>query len=86
MVLQPVQGLVIHLGGLQQGFGGDAADVQAGAAQRGALFNAGDLQAQLRRADGANITAGAGTDHDNVEILCHFSAPLRWFQEDAQAS
>ena len=49
---------------------GDAADIQAGAAQGVAALDHGDFQSQLRRTDGANIAAGAGTDHDHIK-LCH---------------
>ena len=58
------------VGGVQQGFGRDATDVQAGAAQRIAAFDHGDVQPKLGRADGADIAAGAGTDDDCV-VVCH---------------
>jgi hypothetical protein len=41
-------GLVEELGGVEHGLGGDAADVEAGAAERLALLDAGGLQAELR--------------------------------------
>ena len=47
-----VLGLVQHVGGVQQRLGRDAADVEAGAAQRLAPFDAGRLEAQLGAADG----------------------------------
>src|SRR3546814_9612110 len=46
----------------------DAADVEAGAAQRLAPFGARGLEAQLRRADRRDIAAGAGTDDKDVVI------------------
>ena len=46
--------------------GGDAADIEAGAAVRGALLHHGHLQPELRRANGADVAAGAGADHDQV--------------------
>ena len=58
--------LVQHVAGMQQGLGGDAADVQAGSAKSLAALDHADLQAQLRRADGADIAAGAGADHDEI--------------------
>src|SRR5690606_1250145 len=54
------------LAGLQERLGGNAADVEAGAAERRALFHAGDLEPELRRADRADVAAGPGADHDEV--------------------
>ena len=68
-----VAGVFEVLAGLQQRLARDAADVGAGAAGRGAalvvlpLINAGDIHAQLRRADRADVAAGAGADHDHVK-------------------
>ena len=59
-------GLLEQLGGVQQGLRGDAADVEAGAAMGGALLDHRDLQPELRRADRADIAAGAGADDDEV--------------------
>ena len=63
------------LGRLQQGFGRNAAHVQAGAAQSGGIaglvhagIDTGGFETQLRGADGGNITAGAGTDDHYVEL------------------
>src|SRR6267142_4913848 len=56
---------------LQQRLRRDAADVGASAAKRGCalgilpLVDAGYRQAELRRADGGNISAGARTDDDD---------------------
>ena len=51
----------------------NAADVEAGTAQRFARFHASRLQAQLRRADCADIAAGTGADEDHVIIVfSHF--------------
>ena len=66
--------LVEHFRGVQQGLGGDAADVEAGAAQRRALLDHGDLHAELRRADRADIAAGTGADNDDV--ISHASSPV----------
>ena len=52
---------------MQQRLRRDAADVEAGAAEGGALLDAGDLHAELRGADGADIAAGAGADDDDIE-------------------
>src|SRR5205814_5021256 len=59
--------------------GGDAADVEAGAAQRRPLLDAGDFEAELGGADGGDVAAGAGPDHDQVVALRHASPPRRGF-------
>src|SRR5690606_41826599 len=57
--------------------GGNAADVEAGAAEgRLAILahvgiDAGGLQAQLGGADGGDIAGRAGSDDDDVEMLAH---------------
>ncbi len=66
-----MRGLGELFGGMQQRLRGNAADVEAGAAEGLALFDDGDLQAELRGADGADIAAGAGADDD--EIVGHAS-------------
>ena len=59
---------VLHqLGGVQQALGGDAAHVQAGAAQVLFLDN-GDLGAQLRGTDSRHIAAGAAADHQHAGV------------------
>ena len=67
-----VPGLLEHFGGMQQRLGGDAADVEAGAAKGRFFLDDGDCEAELRRADGADIAAGAGADDD--EIVGHGQA------------
>ena len=67
----PVSGFLEHLGSIEQRLRRDAADVEAGPAQRLALLDDGDLHAELRRADRADISAGAGADHD--DIISHAS-------------
>ena len=63
---------------VQQRLGRDAADAQAGAAQRGLAVlaerrvDAGGLQAQLRGADRGVIAGRAGADDDDVELFCSF--------------
>ena len=52
--------------GLQQGFRGNASHIQAGTAQRTALFRTGNFQAQLRRANRADIAAGSRSDHNDI--------------------
>jgi hypothetical protein len=51
---------------MQQSLGGNAANVQAGAAIGRALFDDSDLETELCSLDGANITAGAGTDNNYI--------------------
>ena len=71
----PVFRLVVHAGGVEEGLGGDAAPVQAGAAQL-RLLHQGGVQAVLGQADGALIAAGAAAHDDRVEFL-HMSALLK---------
>ena len=59
--------LLVELRGLQQRLRGDAADIEAGAAERAALLDAGRLEAELRRADRGDIAAGAAADDDDVD-------------------
>ena len=63
--------LMQHMRRIQQRLGRDAADVQAGATQRVATFDAGGLKAKLGTANGADIAAGAATDDDHV-IVSHW--------------
>ena len=60
--------LVVHVGGLNQRLGWDAAHVQAGASETGPLDDAGFFPA-LGRLDRRLIAAGAGTDHDHVVVV-----------------
>ena len=66
----------IKLRGVQQRLGGNAADVEAGAAMAGALLDHCHLEAQLGRADGADIAAGAGADDGDVELVRHGVVPV----------
>ena len=63
---KPCAGLLEHLGGIEQRLRRDAADVEASAAERLALFDHGDLHAELGRADRADVAGGAGADHDDI--------------------
>ena len=56
--------LLHQLSGVQQAFCGDAAHIQAGAAQI-LLFDNGHVCAQLGCPDGRHIAAGAAADHDD---------------------
>ena len=59
--------LVKKFRGMEQRLGGNAAHIEAGAAMGGAPFNHGHLHAKLGSADGADITAGTGAQHSEVE-------------------
>ena len=61
---------------LEQRLGRDAAPQQAGAAQRFLPLDDRRLQAQLRRADGRDVAAGPGANHDEVESLGHGGSQL----------
>ena len=71
-----LEGLGVDAGRMEQRLGRDAAPVQADAAELGAL-DAGNLLAELRRADRADVAAGSAADHDEVIMLCvcHGSVP-----------
>ena len=56
-------------GAFEQRFGGDAADVQAGAAEGGCCFDAGGFVAELGGADGGDVAAGATADDDDVVVF-----------------
>ena len=58
--------LLEHFGGVQQRLRGDAADVEAGAAEGRRFLDDRDLLAELRRAYRADIAAGAAADDDCV--------------------
>ena len=57
----------VVLRGSEEGFAGNATDVETRAAEGGAFFDEGDFEAELRGAEGADVAAGAGTDYDEVE-------------------
>ena len=59
--------VTVYLGGVEQRLGGDAAPIQAGAAHLPALHDGG-VQTQLGRPQRCRITAGAGTDDDELIV------------------
>ena len=77
VVSEVMRGMLVVLGALQQRLGRNATHVGAGAAGGCAalgvfpFIDTGNLLAQLRSANGCNVTAGAGTDDDDVELLGH---------------
>ncbi len=58
-----------HVGRVEERLGGDAADLQAGAAQSGIFFNDRGFQAVLARANGRRIPTGTAPDDNHV--VCH---------------
>jgi len=56
---------------VQHGLGWDAADVETRAAQLAARLDAGDLEAELRRLDRADVAAGAAANDDQVQRVCN---------------
>ena len=77
--------VVIDLAGPQQRLGRDAPPVEADTAQALALDD-GDLQAQLRGADGSDITAGAGAEDDEIERFSHAYLPPAGCQPSRQTT
>ena len=71
-----VRGIGIGLARMEQGLGRNAAHIEAGAAVGGALLHHRDLHAELRRADGAHIAAGAGPDNDEIVLSHDFNVLL----------
>jgi hypothetical protein len=67
---------VIALGGVQQRLGGNAADIETGAAEYAPLVDTGGLQPQLAEADGGIVAAGTAADDDCVECVSHEPATL----------
>ena len=68
--------LLEQMRGLQQRLGRDAADIEAGAAEGGALLDHRHLHAELGGADRRHIAARTGADHDKVEACVgHDAAP-----------
>ena len=61
-----VPGLLEHFGGIQQRLRRHASDIEAGAAERRVLLDHGDLHAELRGADRADISARTGADDNEI--------------------
>ena len=71
-----VPGLLEQMRGVQQRLGRDAADIEAGAAERAALLDAGDLEPELGRLDRGHVAAWpAAHDHQIVPRLAHDPTP-----------
>jgi len=71
-VLRQVRiGLGVQFAGIEQRLAGYAADVEAGAAQGGAFFDAGHAHAQLGRPDRRYVTSRTCTNHQHIVTLGH---------------
>ena len=75
VLAEPLSGQVVELARVEQRLAGDAADVQARAAEARPLLDAGHLHPELRRADRRDIAARPGADHDQVITLRPLLAP-----------
>ena len=67
--------LVVDIGVVQKNLGGNAADVQAGAAEKRILFDDGGLQSPLARANRGDVSAGSAPD-DHEIIFGQTCSPL----------
>jgi hypothetical protein len=56
----------VQLAGIEQGLGGNAADVQAGAADALVFLHQRAGQSQLGGANRRHITAGTGSDYQEI--------------------
>ena len=61
--------VVPDIGGMKQGFGGNATDMQASAAEFRLLFNDRGLEAVLAGANCRRVPARSATDDD--QVVCH---------------
>ena len=68
MPLEPLDGEMIELTRVEHRLAGNAADVQARAPERRVFLDASHLHSELRCANRRHVTAGAGADHDQVEL------------------
>ncbi len=80
-----VLGVGDHLGGVQQRLRGDAADVEADAAERGVAFDEDDLLAEVGGAECRRIAAGTGAEHQHFGVQVGIEARERGGQGLAQA-
>ena len=67
--------IVVNVRVVQENFGGNAADVQASAAEKGIFFDDGGFQAPLRGADGGDVAARSAAD-DHEIVFSQTSPPL----------
>jgi len=69
---------VRQFGVAQQSLGGDAADVQAHAAQSFLFYQRG-LETQLRRPDSADISARPCANHHDIKVFHNAPSRLQFF-------
>mmetsp|Transcript_15207 Transcript_15207/g.37808 ORF Transcript_15207/g.37808 Transcript_15207/m.37808 type:complete len:356 (-) Transcript_15207:331-1398(-) len=69
LLFEGVRGVVVHVGGVQQGLRRNAPHIQTGAPERAALLHAGGGEPQLRSLDRTHIPARTTADHHHVELL-----------------
>ena len=69
--LEAVPGLLEELGSVQQGLGGNATDIEAGAPQRRSFLDHRNLHPKLRRTDRRDIAARTRADDGEIERICH---------------
>ena len=62
-------GKIPHIGGMEQGLGGNAAHKQAGATESVVFLDNGRFQAILSGADGCRVAARAASNH--YKVVCH---------------
>ena len=67
--------IIVNIGVVQKNFGGNAANVQAGTAEKRILFDYGGLQPPLARANRGDISAGTAPD-DHEIIFGQACSPL----------
>src|ERR1700681_1210508 len=67
--------MVVDLGVVQQDLGGDAADVQTGAAEEGIFLDDDGLETQLAGADGRHVAAWTAPDNRYI-VLGHAQSPF----------
>ena len=67
--------MLVDIGVVQQNFGGDAADVQAGAAKKRVLFDYNGLQPEFAGANGRHVAARTAPDNRHI-VLSHAHSPL----------
>ena len=63
---ESVPGLLEHLRGVQQRLRRDAADVETGSAEGGALLYDGDVEPELGGLDGTDVAARPGADDGEI--------------------
>ena len=69
--------IVVDVRVVQENLGGNAADVQAGAAEEGILLDHGGLQSPLRGADRGDVAARSAADDHEIVFGHTESSPMR---------